>query len=127
MLPAETVETMREMGVAPSLVPVGTEQTFQAPPLQGEELFLCPMLSETGCTMGDRKPFDCRIWPFRMMRDAGGTLRIAVAGYCPGMQGYTDAQLRAFLEEGLGEVIFSYASKHPAHVKAYSPDYRMIL
>ena len=75
---------------------VGEEQTFAAPPLRGEELFFCPMLCETGCTMGADKPFDCRIWPFRMMRDLEGALRITVASYCPGMQKYTDAQLRNF-------------------------------
>lgn len=128
MLPPETVKAMQEMGVSPKLTPAGTEQTFAAPSLQGEELFLCPMLSDTGCTMGEQKPFDCKIWPFRMMRDLSGRVRIAAAAYCPGMEQYTDAQLVAFLkEEGLGEQLLAYADAHPAHVKPYSDQYRFLL
>lgn len=128
VLPPETVRAMQEMGVSPKLTPAGTEQIFAAPSLQGEELFLCPMLSDTGCTMGEQKPFDCKIWPFRMMRDLSGRVRIAAAAYCPGMERYTDAQLVAFLkEEGLGEQLLAYADAHPAHVKPYSDQYRFLL
>lgn len=126
VLPQETVEAMHRMGVSLKLVPVGEEQTFAAPPLRGEELFFCPMLCETGCTMGADKPFDCRIWPFRMMRDLEGALRITVVSYCPGMQKYTDAQLRNFLADGLAAQILAYAEAHPAHVKAWAPEYRVI-
>ena len=97
VLPQETVEAMHRMGASPKLVPAGEEQTFAAPPLRDEELFFCPMLCETGCTMGAEKPFDCKVWPFRMMRDLTGNVRVAVAGYCSGMERYTDEQLETFL------------------------------
>lgn len=127
VLPQETVEAMHRMGVSPKLVPAGEEQTFAAPPLRGEELFFCPMLCETGCTMGAEKPFDCKVWPFRMMRDLAGNVRVAVAGYCPGMKRYTDEQLETFLaEEGLGKLLLAYAAEHPAHVKPYSKEYRFL-
>lgn len=127
MLPPETVDAMHRMGVSPKLTPAGTEETFAAPPLSGDELFYCPMLCETGCTMGAEKPFDCKVWPFRMMRDASGEVRVAVAGYCPGMERYSDAQLEAFLQEdGLGKQLLAYAKQHPAHVKPYSAQYRFL-
>ena len=29
------------------------------------ELFICPALDpDKGCTLGDNKPFDCKIWPY---------------------------------------------------------------
>ena len=34
----------------------------------GDELTYCPMLTENGCALGDNKPFDCRVWPFRVNR-----------------------------------------------------------
>lgn len=34
----------------------------------GDELTYCPMLTEKGCALGDNKPFDCRVWPFRVNR-----------------------------------------------------------
>lgn len=126
VLPEETVETIHQMGVHPALVSMGDEQTFSAPPLEGETLFVCPMLCDTGCTMGMQKPFDCQIWPFRIMRDKTGAVRIAAASYCPGMERYTDEQLHAFLAEGLGKQILTYAAAHPAHVKPFSEQYRFI-
>ena len=106
---------MHCMGVSPKLVPAGEEQTFAAPSLRGEELFFCPMLCETGCTMGSEKPFDCKVWPFRMMRDLTGNVRV------------TDEQLETFLaEEGLGKLLLAYAAEHPAHVKPYSKEYRFL-
>ena len=62
-----------------------------------------------------------------MMRDLTGNVRVAVAGYCPGMERYTDEQLETFLaEEGLGKLLLAYAAEHPAHVKPYSKEYRFL-
>ena len=31
-------------------------------------LYYCPMLDpKSGCMLGDDKPFDCRIWPYRVI------------------------------------------------------------
>lgn len=126
MLPAETVDAIHRMEKYPSLVPIKQEYTFAMPELRENELFFCPMLCETGCTMGEEKPFDCKIWPFRVMRDDTGIVRIAVASYCPGMASYTDAQLHDFLSEELAQQVLSYAEQHPAHIKAYSSQYRFV-
>ena len=127
VLPQETVEAMHRMGVSPKLVPAGEEQTFAAPPLRGEELFFCPILCETGCTMGSEKPFDCKVWPFRMMRDLTGNVRVAVAGYCPGMERYTDEQLETFLaEEGLGKLLLAKTDLLLLDEPTYSKEYRFL-
>ncbi len=118
---------MHRMGKYPDFVPVGAEQTFASPELHGDALFVCPMLQETGCMMGAEKPFDCKIWPFRMMQDTAGKARIAVASYCSGMKSYSDAQLCDFLSQGLAQEILAYAETHPSHIKPYSNQYRILL
>ncbi len=128
VLPEETAKAVQRLRPAVQLVDVGTEQTFAAPALEGETLFSCPMLGEHGCCMGKDKPFDCKIWPFRMMLDKEGVCRIAVSEFCHGMEAYTDQELREFLQQGgLAETILDYAETHPSHKKPYAEEYRFIL
>lgn len=127
VLPPETVNAVTRHNDKLQFVSAGEEQVFDAPDLSENELFPCPMCSDTGCIMGDEKPFDCKVWPFRLMQDTAGALHIAVASYCPGIKQYTDQQLRAFLEQGLGQTMLTYAKSHPAHIKPFSADYRILL
>lgn len=106
----------------------GSEYVFSAPELQDEELFWCPVLSDRGCMLcREDMPFDCRIWPFRLMRDGDGNTVIAVSELCGGMADKTDEELREFLGGGLGDIIFSFGKEHPDHVKPFAGGYRVIV
>ncbi len=127
VLPEETAEAVCRLDAAVSFAEKAGEVVFAAPALPDRELFRCPMLGETGCIMGAEKPFDCRVWPFRLMRDADESVRITVAEYCPGLKPYTTEQLQAFLEKGLGEQMLAYAEQHPSHVHPMAENYRIVL
>ncbi len=102
--------------------------TFTAPKLTDDELFACPMLGEKGCMLvREKRPFDCRIWPFRMMKGEKGETVIAVSELCESVAKYSDDKLRAFLSKGLGDEIFAYAENHPNHIKPMTEGYRVIL
>lgn len=107
----------------------GSELTFKAPVLAGDELFSCPALTENGCGLSqEHKPFDCKIWPFRIMRDNKNRTVIALSELCGGVREYSDESLRDFLEsEGLDKIIFEYASRHPSHIKPIMAGYRIIM
>ena len=107
----------------------GSELTFKAPILTGDELFPCPALTDNGCGLSaENKPFDCKIWPFRMMRDDSGNTVIALSELCTGMSEHSDETLRNFLtSEGLDRIIFEYASIHPSHIKPLAEGYRVII
>ena len=128
VLPAETVAAIRKYRPETAFVPVGAEQTFVAPPLKGEELYACPVLTEHGCGLSEQdKPFDCKVWPFRLMRTANGTVCISISDMCTGVQLHEVEQLQAFLREGLAETMFTYAKTHPDHIHAWHDGYRVIL
>jgi len=92
-----------------------------------EEVIFCPMLDrETGCILGENKPFDCKIWPFRIM-NAEGKLVIAVASICPSLGQKAPDELAAFLESGLADRIFKEADQNPDIVKSYTNGYPIIL
>ncbi len=89
-------------------------------------LYRCPMLTETGCALGDEKPFDCRIWPYRVMK-LGDRLVISIASICPVMYKKPLSKLCGELErEDLGEKILNYAKAHPDIVKPYEKGYPIL-
>lgn len=89
-------------------------------------LVACPMLATDGCRLGADKPFDCKIWPFRVMR-AGEDTAIAVAGICDTITQKPLAELLSFLQGGLADTIFSYAKEHPEIIKPWMPGYVLLM
>ena len=86
------------------------------------------MLTEHGCGLLEQdKPFDCKVWPFRLMRTANGTVCISISDLCTGVQLHEVEQLQAFLREGLAETMFTYAKAHPDHIHEWHDGYRVIL
>ena len=91
-----------------------------------KELFYCPALDpQKGCTLGDMKPFDCKVWPYRIM-DLGENLVISIASICPEMYARPLSELTSALEDGLAEKIFAEAEKNPEMVKPYEQGYPIL-
>lgn len=105
----------------------GDSYTVKPSELHGEELFYCPALDrDTGCILGDEKPFDCRIWPYRIM-EVGGERAITISPVCPELYSRPLNSLVEFLERGLKNEIFSYADKNPDVVKPYDKSYPVLM
>lgn len=94
--------------------------------LAENEIFSCPALTENGCILGDSKPFDCRIWPYRIM-NIGGIRAITIASICEELYNRPLSQLVGMLEDGLADRIFAYADDHPEIVKPYSQGYPVLM
>lgn len=92
-----------------------------------DELFYCPALDKnTGCKLGEDKPFDCKIWPYRIM-EFGGKRVISIASICPTMYGKPLSELCGELErDDLAGKIFSFADLHPDIVKPYEEGYPIL-
>ena len=99
---------------------------FKVLALNEDQLFTCPALTPTGCMLGDEKPFDCRIWPFRIM-ELDGRRAITIAHICTELYSRPLSELVDFLKEGLADTIFSYADAHPEIVKPYYDGYPVLL
>lgn len=94
--------------------------------LSGDEIFYCPALDKkTGCTLGEDKPFDCKIWPFRIM-DFNGSRVITVSSVCNEIYNRPLRELVQFLDGGLAETIDLYSAEHPEIIKEYDYSYPIL-
>ena len=100
---------------------------FRVRTLNAHECFVCPLLDpDKGCMLGEEKPFDCRIWPFRIM-ETGGRQAITIAPICEAMMAQPIGVLLSFLKEELADTIFAYAEQHPDVVQPYDSLYPILM
>lgn len=91
-----------------------------------DEIFYCPALDKnTGCILGDEKPFDCKIWPYRVMNFKGSKV-ITVCPVCGEIFSRPLRELVDFLECGLAVKIDEYSNEHPDIVKDYDFSYPIL-
>ena len=92
-----------------------------------EEEVPCTFLDpQKGCILkGEDKPFDCGIWPLRIM-DKNGELVIALTPTCPTIGATPGRNLVDLVKSGLGEKIYEYAKTHPYIIKEYREGFPII-
>lgn len=104
-------------------LPKGDEFVFEMDFRGDNYISLCPALDdEKGCVLGDKKPFDCKIWPFRVM-DRNGTPVLTMSPLCKVTQSKSVGEISAFAADGFAELCFEQARKHKEIVKPYIKGY----
>ena len=78
-----------------------------------------------GCILGDEKPFDCRIWPYRIM-NLNGKRVIAISPICKEVYNHPLGMLVDFLKNELLDKITTYANTFPEAVKPYDNLYPIL-
>lgn len=92
-----------------------------------DQLSQCPMLNpQTGCTMTpNEKPFECSIWPIRLMNDGKG-LCIGRHRECPALTPEITSRLDHFVTGEFLPVLLEYAKRYPESLRPLSLDYIII-
>lgn len=86
--------------------------------------FLDPV---NGCVLSEEdKPFDCKIWPLRIM-DRDGEKVIALTPTCPSINRHPPEVMEQLVQEGLGRQIFEYAKLHPYIIKPYKEGFPILM
>lgn len=106
------------------LLPRGDEFVFDME-FDGDKLVYCPAASENGCTLGELKPFDCLIWPFRV-NSLGDDRVITVSPVCGEVSSLPLSQLTEFVSGEFAEKLFEAARRHPDMVKPYMDGYPIL-
>ena len=81
----------------------------------------CPMLTEKGCALGENKPFDCRIWPFRIMKK-NDLLLLTLSPVCETVSNLPVSKIAEFSKK-ISDKIFEEAKNNPEMIKEYIDDY----
>ncbi|MBQ3842043.1 MAG: hypothetical protein II820_05055 [Ruminiclostridium sp.] len=126
---AETVEKLSELYPEAHFKPRGDVYTID---IDGdyktddsEEEALCPF-NKDGCILGvELKPFDCSIWPLRVMRYNGG-LAICLTPTCPVISQKPLSVMRELADGAVGDRIADYARSHPFIVKDYKEGFPVL-
>ena len=84
-----------------------------------EEEVPCPFLNtKSGCILPpELKPFDCSIWPFRVVRNLNNQIEVALTPTCTAINKVPRKEIINLLKSGLGKKILDYAEKHPDIIK----------
>jgi hypothetical protein len=90
------------------------------------ERFNCPMLTENGCCLEGDKPFECQIWPYRIMSQ-NDKLLISLSLLCKPICEKSLSSIFALLQNGLADKIIAYAKLHPCIVKEYTDGYPILM
>lgn len=108
-----------------TLTPRGGEFVFYME-FDGDKLVFCPALGEHGCTLGEFKPFDCLVWPFRV--NSLGDFRVITASpVCETVSALPLKTLTEFLDkDGFRDKLFEAARLHPDMVKPYLDGYPIL-
>ncbi len=103
-------------------VPKGDSFVMKMKKEQDEDLYYCSVLDHSkGCLLSTEKPFDCSIWPLRVMRFEGKRV-IALSPVCPVVITRPIDKVVAVAMK-LSDKIFSEADKNPDLVKNYEAGY----
>ncbi len=86
-----------------------------------EGLCTCPLLTEKGCALGENKPFDCRIWPFRVMRK-GNLLLLTLSPVCNSVSSLSVSRISEFVPK-IAPKILEEVKRNPEMVKEYIEGY----
>ena len=85
----------------------------------------CSLLDKSrGCILGDGKPFECRIWPLRVMIKNGVRV-IALSTVCP-VVSKKPPELISEVCRRIAPEIFCYADRYPELVKPYNEGFPII-
>lgn len=85
------------------------------------EEVLCPFLDPIkGCVLSDEeKPWDCKIWPFRVVKNDSDEIFVALTPTCPGINKLDKSEIESFADASFNDSLLAYAKEHPYLIKDF--------
>ncbi len=104
-----------------------TDLYYLDPIAVGEDLYQCPLLTDTGCALGEDKPFKCAIWPLYVVRYEG-EISLAITNVCQLAFAKSDEELISGLKRtGAIERIRVVIAKNPELIENNKPHFRLLM
>ena len=117
----------REVSFPVDFVTLGGVRLLRLNREPDEDLYYCSLLDkEKGCLLGKNKPFECSIWPLRVMRMENSRRVITISPVCPTVMKVPLSTLLEIAEE-LSPTIFRYSDISPEIIKPYLVGYPILI
>lgn len=104
--------------------------TFKLPfkTTNDDETANCPVLDPIyGCRLPrEQRPFECRLWPLRVMRLSTGMAVLGCYDACPALDAATFEKLSNYAHAALRSTIIDYAKRFPQTIRPYDCHYRIL-
>ncbi len=128
LMTKKTADTLLKLKPDTKLIENDIGYTADAGELKDGEIFFCPALDhEKGCILGDDKPFECSVWPYRVMETEDKRFRmITISPVCDELYNRPLSQICKFMKENLENALFEYAELHPEIIKPYNEGYPIL-
>jgi hypothetical protein len=93
-------------------------------PKDGNGEYTCPLLRDTGCLLGDNKPFKCAIWPLYVV-NYNENLALVVSSECPSVYQLQNQDIINQLGETISH-IYKIVLRFPELIEPFRPQFRII-
>ena len=91
-----------------------------------EDCYVCPLLDEAShlCTIYEKRPFDCKIWPFLFMRDKNNEPVLACFDkeLCGIFNSMVDAEFNKELQKMNNKTTIEFLKKHKELIWDFEED-----
>lgn len=86
--------------------------------------YMCPLLTNHGCSLNTNKPFKCAIWPLYVV-NFKDKVALAVSDVCPSVYALTNDEILLGLKETIKDICI-VIRKHPELVEPFRENFRFI-
>jgi hypothetical protein len=120
---SETREiVLRDIDPTAGFIPRGNMWQIELRRISGTDKYVCPVLdSAEGCRLGNQRPFDCRSFPFYVMRQ-GEEVVLALSPICPVITESERVAIDRVLDSGLLTSLIEEALTCPDTIADYRPE-----
>lgn len=88
---------------------------------QWRDKYICPLLTENGCMLGNKKPFDCKAWPFYVMKK-GEKYVVTLTKDCPVVNAKSSEKIKSCIDKDFLLKCHLIIKEYPDMIMEYNRD-----
>lgn len=89
------------------------------------EKYICPLLTHTGCMLNNKRPFDCKSWPFYVMKK-GEKYVVTLTEDCPVVNKKSMELICSCIDKTFLEQCRMIISKYPDMITDYNRNMKIL-
>ena len=87
--------------------------------------YVCPLLTSNGCILGDKEPFDCKSWPYYIMKKNNDYV-ITISNDCPVIKNKSEEELKNYIKEEFLDISKNIIKTCPDMITNYNRNLKIL-